>query len=211
MGGRLATGRVPGDTRRRFLSPRYRGRGGGSDEDRRLARGYSFQIKRIPPRASQEKFRGDFDFPPDPLETTKGRACGPFLWISSRGGTGGRLRGNYGGRRGRFAARRNGGRFFGGRSDGRGRALSRPGAGGLRGTGFRAGASLRTGHGIGNPVTNGAKFCYALCFSFRTTHFAGAGGVGAGDGLSGTPPPTVGQRVAGTPVLVWGGGGKSRA
>ena len=135
---------------------------------------------------------GALYFPPDdPLETTKGRACGPFLWISSRGGTGGgRLRGNYGGRRGRFAARRDGGRFFGGRSDSRGRALSRPGAGGLRGAGFRAGASLRTGHGIGNPATNGAKFCYALCFSFRTTHFAGAGGVRGGDKGTGLRIPT---------------------
>ena len=34
------------------------GRGGGSEEARQLARGYSFRIKRIPPRAPQEKFTG---------------------------------------------------------------------------------------------------------------------------------------------------------
>ena len=47
-----------------------------ADEDRRLARGYSFQIKRISPRASQERFPGGFRISPrDPLETTKGRAA----------------------------------------------------------------------------------------------------------------------------------------
>ena len=92
-----------------------------------------------------------------PLKRPKEGPAGPSFGFLPGVGRGGRLRGNYGGRRGRFAARRNGGRFFGGRSDGRGRALSRPGAGGLRGTGFRAGASLRTGHGMGIPATNGAK------------------------------------------------------
>ena len=61
-----------------------------ADEGRRLARGYSFQIKRISPRASQERFPGGFRISPrDPLETTKGEACGPLLWKPLGGWTGG--------------------------------------------------------------------------------------------------------------------------
>ena len=63
---------------------------GAADEDRRLARGYSFQIKRISPRASQERFPGGFRISPrDPLETTKGEACGPLLWKPLGGVDGG--------------------------------------------------------------------------------------------------------------------------
>ena len=71
---------------------------GAADEDRRLARGYSFQIKRISPRASQERFPGGFRISPrDPLETTKGEACGPLLWKPLGGWTGERgLRGTVG-------------------------------------------------------------------------------------------------------------------
>ena len=60
-----------------------------ADEGRRLARGYSFRIKRISPRASQERFPGGFRISPrDPLETTKGEACGPLLWKPLGGGRG---------------------------------------------------------------------------------------------------------------------------
>ena len=71
---------------------------GAADEDWRLARGYSFQIKRISPRASQERFPGGFRISPrDPLETTKGEACGPLLWKPLGGWTGERgLRGTVG-------------------------------------------------------------------------------------------------------------------
>ena len=88
-----------------------RGAWGAADEGRRLARGYSFRIKRIPPRASQERLSGGMAssqapypspllllfppqnfavgalyFPPDnPLETTKGEARGPLLWKPLRG------------------------------------------------------------------------------------------------------------------------------
>ena len=78
MGG-MSRGRddIPGgDSSIRGLVGRpHRGRG-AADEGRRLARGYSFQIKRISPRASQERLSGGIScFPPDnPLETTKGRA-----------------------------------------------------------------------------------------------------------------------------------------
>ena len=62
---------------------------GAADEGRRLARGYSFRIKRISPRASQERFPGGFRISPrDPLETTKGEACGPLLWKPLGGGRG---------------------------------------------------------------------------------------------------------------------------
>ena len=62
---------------------------GAADEGRRLARGYSFQIKRISPRTSQERFPGGFRISPrDPLETTKGEACGPLLWKPLGGGRG---------------------------------------------------------------------------------------------------------------------------
>ena len=70
-----------------------------ADEGRRLARGYSFRIKRIPPRASHERWSGGIsNFPPDnPLETTKGEACGPLLWKPLGGWTGERgLRGTVG-------------------------------------------------------------------------------------------------------------------
>ena len=70
-----------------------------ADEGRRLARGYSFRIKRISPRASQERLSGGISyFPPDnPLETTKGEACGPLLWKPLGGWTGERgLRGTVG-------------------------------------------------------------------------------------------------------------------
>ena len=51
-----------------------RGAWGAADEDRRLARGYSFPIKRISPHAPQEKFWGRFDSAPrPPYDQRKGR------------------------------------------------------------------------------------------------------------------------------------------
>ena len=53
-----------------------------------VVRGPSFQIKRISPRASQERFPGGFRISPrDPLETTKGRAAAlPLETIPGYGG-----------------------------------------------------------------------------------------------------------------------------
>ena len=112
--------------------------------------------------------------PRDPLETTKGRgAAAPSLWNPAPGGwVKGRvrLRGDYSGALGRTVG---------------GGICPVPGQGVLRGTGFRAGASLRTGTRVGvgwalnwNPGGYRAESCYTLCLSFRAARFDGAGGVG---------------------------------
>ena len=66
-----------------------------ADEGRRLARGYSFQIKRISPRASQERLSGGISISPltTPLKRPK-EGLRPFLWKPSwsRGISGKRAR-----------------------------------------------------------------------------------------------------------------------
>ena len=93
------------------LGPGRARRSGGGDsaeEARQLARGYSFRIERIPPRAPQEKLSGGIA-----VERAFGRTVGGGLCPA-------------------------------------------PGQG-LRKRRGCADASLRTGHGIGIPATNGAK------------------------------------------------------
>ena len=65
-----------------------------ADEGRRLARGYSFQIKRISPRASQERLSGGISISPltTPLKRPKG-GCGPPLETPAGGGRRAELRG----------------------------------------------------------------------------------------------------------------------
>ena len=125
-----------------------------------------FESKEYIPRPPKKDSRGDFGISPrDPLKTTKGRACGPFLWISSRGGTGGCFYSIFG-------------RTVGGG------LCPAPGQGLC--VGGRVDASLRTGAWNGNPINHRSEICDTPCSSFRATRFAGAGGVGAGERYEGT-------------------------
>ena len=69
-----------------------------ADEGRRLARGYSFQIKRISPRASQERLSGGISISPltTPLKRPKERPAGLSFGNLSGGGREDLLRGTVG-------------------------------------------------------------------------------------------------------------------
>ena len=163
---------------------------GGSDEDRRLAAGrrggrlatggagddlrqlgmYSFRIKRIHPQTPEERFWGDCGISPQtPLKRPKAGGCGPPLWNPTPGGVDEGAIAMDGG----IAVGEAFGRTVGG---GLCPALGR---GVLRGTGFRASASLRTGHGMGIPSTNGPKLLYSLLlFPRRSLRWCWRGGCG---------------------------------
>ena len=70
------------------------------------------------------------------------------------------------------------------RQDGRGRALSRPGAGAFARDGLPCGRFAAHGALKWNPINQRAEICYTPCSSFRAARFAGTGGGGAGDGAS---------------------------
>ena len=105
-----------------------------------------------------------------PLKRPKAGGRGPFLWILSRSGTGKRFFGGAGKSFGAF------GRTVGGG------LCPAPGQGLRKRRGVR---TLRCARGMeGESHQPTGRSCYTPCFSFRAARFAGAGGVGAGDGAA---------------------------